>query len=261
MDIKDLIKDDFKGKEWIGEVVDNNDPEFQLRCKVKIFGIFDNIPTDKLPWCFPANNFIFAGGESNGYGGSFSVPKIGTLVKVRFVNGDIYTPEYYSIQNINENLQNELSNDYDGSHVILYDDGEKIKILFQKNTGLKIFFKDSHITINPDSSITIEHKDSESIIELNGPNCKVVTNSTIELTTNDKVEITANECVLNGTSKTQLGPIGNYSAVGAEPLWQFLKSLAAALDAKWPPSPGVNSSAAEVAEKLSTSQNNKVSVP
>jgi hypothetical protein len=48
--------------------------------------------------------------------------------------------------------------------------------------------------------------------------------------------------------------------VAGEQLFAFLKSLATAVDAKWPPSPGVNSGAAEAAEESSLSDNNKMSL-
>jgi len=259
-DLNRLLSQDLMQKDWIGEVVDNNDPETQFRCKIKVYGLFDDLKTEDIPWAFPINRKIFASKKNGGYGDG-SVPKIGTLVKVRFNNGDIYSPEYYSIQNINPTLQSEIENDYQGTHVIAYDEDEEFKIIYQPGNGIKIHLKDSHITINPDKSITIEHSSSESIIELVGDTCNIVTKSTVDITANSEITATAPVCTINGTQKTQLGPIGNFSAVGAEPLWTFLKALAAAVDAKWPPSPGVNSQAAAAAEIASTSKNNKVSVP
>ena len=44
---------DFYGDEtrwFLGEVVDVNDPEKIGRVKVKVFGVYDNIETDDLPW-------------------------------------------------------------------------------------------------------------------------------------------------------------------------------------------------------------------
>lgn len=246
-------------RDYIGVVEDNKDDEFSLRCKVRVFGVYDDLKVEDMPWAYPASCFIFS--SQNGGFGFASVPKVGTFVKVRFNNGNIYAPEYYAIQNIDDALKNELSNDYDGSQVLLYDKDADLKIIYQKNSGLKIYLKESFISINPDSSITIRHKDNSSIVELVGDVCRVVTNNQVNITSTNKVEVTSSECILNGTQKTQLGPTGNYSAVGSEPLWAFLKSLSTALDAKFPATPGVNASLAETYEKLSTSLNNKISVP
>jgi len=258
-DLKRLLSQDPMSKDWIGEVVDNEDPEVQFRCKIKVYGLFDDLEPENMPWAFPGNQGIFAS-SSGGYG-SGSVPKIGTLMKVRFTNGDLYSPEYYSIQNINSALQSEIEGDYQGTHVLAYDEDADLKILYQPGTGIKVHLKDSHVTINPDESITIEHSGSESIIELVGDACNIVTNATVDVTAGSEITATAPTCTINGTTTTQLGPIGNFGAVGAEPLFAFLKALAAGVDAKWPPTPGVMSSAAAAAEVASTSLNNKVSVP
>ena len=259
-DLNRLLSQDTMAKDWVGEVVDSEDPETQFRCKIKVYGLFDELETENIPWAFPANKSIFASNDNGGYG-SGSVPKVGTLMKVRFANGDIYSPEYYSIQNINSAMQSEIEGDYQGTHVLAYDEDADFKILYQPETGIKIHLKESHITINPDESITIEHSASESIIELVGDACNIVTKATVDITADSEITATAPTCTINGTQTTQLGPTGNFSAVGAEPLWAFLKSLSAAVDVKWPPTPGVNSGAAASAETASTSNNNKVSVP
>lgn len=269
--LRDFLNDeDLSGSDWVGEVVDNNDPEFSGRCRVRVFGKFDGttniddpnsgylIPDDHLPWAYPAGSTIFGGGESKG-AGSLSVPKVGTKVKIRFSTGNIYAPEYVAIQDLNQAVIDEVSASYQNAHVLFYDEDEKSKVVYTPAKGLEIFHKDSHIVINPDSSITIEHRDTSSIIELVGPNINITANSTVNITANSKVQSEAAECVMNGTSVTKLGPAPAYSAVLAEPLWTFLKMMASAVDAKLPSTPGVLTTQAASFEQLSTSKNVKVS--
>lgn len=263
-----LFKDDLTSGDWIGEVVDNNDPEFSGRCRVRIYGKFDgssdpdvdtfDIPDDQLPWSYSAGSTIFGGGEDNG-AGSLSVPKVGAKVKVRFSGGNIYSPEYFAVQDVNSKVIEELKESYQNAHVLFYDEDEKAKIVYTPAKGLEIFHKDSHIVINPDSSITIEHQDTKSIIELVGPNINITCNSTVNVTSNSKIQLESSECVMNGTSTTKLGPAPAYSAVLSEPLWTFLKMMASAIDAKLPTSPGVLSAQATSFEQLSTSRNVKLS--
>lgn len=263
-----LLNDDMTSNDWIGEVVDNNDPEFSGRCRVRVFGKFDgstnpddesfSIPDDELPWAYPAGSQIFGGGENHG-AGSLSVPKIGARVKIRFSGGNIYSPEYSVLQDLNEKVIEEIKDSYQNAHVLFLDEDENVKIVYTVAKGLEIFHKDSHILINPDSSITIEHQDSKSIIELVGPNINVTCNSTVNITANSKIQSEASECVMNGTSTTKLGPAPAYSAVLAEPLWTFLKMLASAVDAKLPTSPGTLTSQAASFEQLSTSKNVRLS--
>lgn len=263
-----LLNEDLISSDWVGEVVNNEDPEFAGRCKVRIFGKFDgsanpdderfDIPDEDLPWAYPAGSSIFGGGEGKG-AGSLSVPKVGTKVKVRFSGGNIYSPEYFAIQDLNQKVIDEIKESYQNSHVLFYDEDEKAKIVYTPAKGLEIFHKDSHIVINPDSSITIEHQDTKSIIELVGPNINITCNSTVNITSNSKIQLESSECVMNGTSVTKLGPAPVYSGVLAEPLWTFLKMMASAIDAKLPTSPGVLTAQASAFEQLSTSKNCKLS--
>ena len=254
--------------DFIGEVVDNNDPEFTGRCRVRVYGKFDGssnpddtsfgIPDSDLPWANPVGSNIFGGGKNNG-AGSLSVPKVGTKVKVRFSGGNIYSPEYFAVQDLNQKVIDEIKSSYQNSHVLFYDEGENVKLVYTPAKGFEFFNKDSHIVINPDSSITIEHKDTKSIIELVGPNINITCNSTVNVTANSKIQCEAPECIVNGTSTTKLGPGPSYSAVLAEPLWTFLKMMASAIDAKLPSSPGVLTSQAASFEQLSTSKNVRLS--
>lgn len=265
-----LNEDNLDGTVWVGEVVDNNDPLFSGRCRVRVFGKFDGtvdldnpssdftIPDGDLPWAYPVGSTIFGGGEKKG-AGSLSVPKVGTKVKIMFSGGNIYAPEYTGVQDLNEAVISEVKDSYQNAHVLFYDEDEKTKIVYTPAKGLEMFHKDSHIVINPDSSITIEHKNTESIIELNGSSINITANSTINITANSKIQAEASECLFNGTSATKLGPAPSYSAVLGEPLWIFLKMLASAVDAKTPSTPGAMSTQAASFEQLSLSKNVKLS--
>jgi hypothetical protein len=268
--IDNLTVDTLLSTEWLGEVVDNKDPEFTGRCRIRVYGKLDGrvndddnksafiIPDDHLPWANPSNSTIFGGGESKG-AGSLSVPKIGSKVKVKFNGGNLYSPEYTVLQDVNESLIGEIKSSYENATVLYFDEDEKTKVLYTQAKGLEIFHKDSKMVINPDSSITIEHKGTSSIIELVGSNINVTANSAVNITANSKVQVQASECVLNGSSVTKLGPAPGYSGVLAEPLWTFLKMVASAVDAKLPSTPGVLTGQAASFEQLSTSKNVKLS--
>lgn len=243
---------------YFGKVVINDDPERMGRCKVRVLGIFDELKDDDLPWSFPAYNSTFAGGDSKGYG-SISVPKIDTVVRVRFENGDAYTPVYWSIPIVNEAMKAEIDASYLNSHVLTYDEDENMKIMYTPSLGLKYHLNGSHLTINPDNSITIEHEATQSVIELNGSNITIVANNQTEITAPTKIEINSSYVHVNGV-KTELGAAPVFSNICAEPLWVFLKALAAATDAKWPPSPGVLSGLAATAEVASSSKTVKTSL-
>lgn len=123
-------KEILDGTEWLGVIVASDDNKnFDGRCKVRVFEKFDEIADEDLPWCFPVCSNIFSGGSGLG-AGSFSYPRIGTLVRVKFNNGDIYHPEYSFIQNLNYQMIEELKQSYINSTVLLYDEDEDIKIMY-----------------------------------------------------------------------------------------------------------------------------------
>jgi hypothetical protein len=156
--LKNYWKDDLDSTSWIGEVVDITDPLKIGRVKIKVFGKFDLIPTEHIPWAYPANNMT--AGSATG-GGFFSVPKMGSLVAVRFDNGNIYHPEYTFQQKISAEVKAEIENSYENAHIIIYDtvtEG-KLKIFFTEEKGLMIDYKENIINIKPDSNIHIKTKE------------------------------------------------------------------------------------------------------
>jgi len=242
-------------KHFLGVVVDNKDPEFRGRCKVKVFGIFDFIEDGDLPWAFQKFDASFGDG---GGSGRMSVPKLGSVVHVRFNNGNYYAPEYDSAQEMSPDLINELSSSYDGAHSLIYDGIEQLKVFYTALKGFTIDLKESTIVVANDNSITITHKGDQSTIELRGGKITNFANSEIESTASTKISQHSNEVWADGKT-TKLGHIPIYSAVLSEPLWMFLKQMAAAIDAKMPSSPGTLTSLAESFEQLSTSSTVKVS--
>lgn len=80
--------DENYNQSYLGVVEDNMDPNKWGRIRVRLHGLYDDIPTENLPWCSP--NFPLAVGVK----GSFIVPEIGTVVNVEFDDGDIYEPKY-----------------------------------------------------------------------------------------------------------------------------------------------------------------------
>lgn len=88
----DPIADDFKFYgNYRGEVVDNKDPLEAGRVRVRIFGVFDEIPDEHLPWAIFLDPFM--GGLSDI--GSSIIPNIGSHVWCFFENGEHHNPVYF----------------------------------------------------------------------------------------------------------------------------------------------------------------------
>jgi len=252
----DFIQHDLHDNDWIGVIVNTKDPTFSGRAQIRIFGLLDDIPDEHLPWAVPINSTIFAGDGA----GSLSVPKVGQFVRVQFNNGDLYAPEYTTIQNIDTELIKRIKDDYEGTHVLLYDPTEEVTIIFQKNSGLQIFFKESYIQITPDTMITLSTPNGDAIMQMDGDVVNLTTKNEVKVAAGAKAEVVADEVIVNGAQTTKIGP-GPYShAILAEPMWSLLLTLATALDAKFPSTPGVNAGLVESAKQAATSTNVMISI-
>jgi len=247
----DFLQKDLHDNDWIGVVTNNIDPLFSGRCQIRVFRLMDSISGKDLPWAVPINSTLFAGDGA----GSLSVPKIGQITRVQFNNGDLYAPEYTTIQNVDTELIEAIKEDYDGTHVLAFDPDEDLNIIYQRNLGIQIYYRESFFQIAPDSMITIQHANQESLIQMEGDKTYITTKNEVNISAGAKVEVVADEVIAAGNRTTKVGPGPYYHAVMAEVLFPLLQTMATALDAKMPATPGVNVGLVEQAKHAATSNN------
>ena len=229
-----------KDKFYVGRVIYNEDPTFTGRCKVRVFGLFDGLGDDFIPWFTPVNSNIF----STKGGGSLSVPKINDIVRVKFSNNDLYSGEYSSLQNLDPELVNEIKDDYLGTHVLLFDSEAELMVLYQESTGFKIYHKGSSMIIDPTGMIQLKHSNNNCVIELKNDGIIITTadgggnspTGNIKISGGNKIDITADN--VNVTAKTvNLGTnadSGHHPAVKGDALQSALSQLATAVNMKYP---------------------------
>jgi len=250
--------DDDEMSTYVGVIVDNNDPKKIGRCRIRIFGKHTSgdstIPDEFLPWAYPDYGLSFGSSGS----GSFSYPKLNSMVQVGFKNGDIYHPYYDSIKELTQGLVDQLSGSYENSHSLIFDEIASIKMFFTQEVGMMLDYGDSIMNILPDGSIVINHKDGSATIELKGSDITVVSDSTVEITSSNQITINSSLVHVNGNN-TEIGPQPVYSAVMGEPLMTLLKTLATTLDAKYPTTPGVSAGVVDSFRSLILSENVKTS--
>ena len=249
-----LVKKDLDSGHYLGVVVDNKDPEFRGRAKIRVFGTLDDIEDADLPWSHQSFEMSYGLG---GGSGRMSVPKLGSVVHIEFNNGNVYAPEYKAVQELSPDLIEEIRASYDGAHSVIYDGIERLKMYYTVEKGFVIDLKESKIIIRNDNSILITHADDSSSIELKGGKITKYADQEIENTAVTRIKHSSEEVWMDGKT-TNLGHSPVFSAVCAEPLWDFLKKLATAVDAKLPASPSVNSTLASSFEQLATSQTVRV---
>lgn len=155
-DINDLLD-----KQFLGVVESIDDPRKEGRARVRVYSIHDDLNKEDIPWAYPKNKSIF--GQA-GKAGSISIPKVGSIVAVKFDNGNHYSPEYFAIHELAQDVKDELNTEYDGSHIILFDGDQKLKLWFSVGKGLTISVKGASINLAPDNLITIK-TDNKVVID------------------------------------------------------------------------------------------------
>lgn len=253
-------RQDLVDKFFLGVVEDANDPRKEGRAKIRVISMHEGVPTEDLPWAYPKQKSAFFG--KDGLGGSLSVPKKGAVVVVGFDNGNPYSPEYYSIHEIASDVREEIGKEgeYLGSHVVLFDGDEDLKIWFTINKGITMQLKGSRVNIGRDKTITIEHDQTQSIIELRGGNISIHANSKIEMTSTSEIEAASNEIWVNGNFvKVGHDPVTGPAVLG-DNLFILLEALANLIDAKMPVSPGAAAAAVKAFMETTLSKSVRVSL-
>jgi hypothetical protein len=164
----ELGSDNIRDTHWIGQVVDNKDPLNNGRCKVNVFGKFDILPIEAIPWASPAN--------SMGAGQHF-VPRKGDIVAITFDNGNIYLPIYSCQINQNLELKNEVlagSAEPENTIALAYDALRNFRFYVSKEDGLVLTtgegkssapmlrFHDGKIFLNSDNIFIASNWNDES---------------------------------------------------------------------------------------------------
>jgi hypothetical protein len=211
----------------------------------------DNITADHLPWAVPINSPIFAGDGA----GSISIPKVGQFVRIQFNNGDIYAPEYTAIQNIDTELIKRIKDDYAGTHVLLYDPVEELTVIFQPNSGLLIYHKESFVQLGSDTLVTFSTPNGDSIIQMDGDTINISTKNDVNVAAASTVEVNAEEVKIIGSKKTKIGAPPYQHAILGETFWGMMQTLATMVDQKYPQTAGVASGIVEATKQAATSTN------
>jgi hypothetical protein len=200
-DIASRDINDFLDKQFLGVVEDITDPRKEGRARIRITGVYDDIPTEDLPWAYPRQNSTVFGAA--GKSGAISIPKKGSIVAIRFNNGNPYSPEYFAIHELADDVKSEIGQDgeYEGAHVIVFDGDKELKVWFSPTKGFTIQVKEASVNIGLDNLITVK---TTNKVVIDSPN--------IELGKD------AVEAVIKGNQFMTLFNSHTHASAGATPL-------------------------------------------
>lgn len=217
-DIPDVLKDFIekhlskrKLTMYTGVVEDNNDPDKLGRCRIRVYGIFDdkNITTSSLPWALPEQSFV----GSNV--GNFVVPPVDTLVRVYFDDDDIYKPVYTNKACNTQQLPEDRLENYPNNLIMFETDNndtfaintETFEVSFRTASGVSVIINSEgnitidntvgdtgNVTINVKGNVDLNSEEGDISVEANRGNVKLGNNDSMTQCPN------ANFCYVTGAS-------------------------------------------------------------
>jgi len=104
----------------LGVIVDVDDPLRKGRAKIRVFGFFEDIPPEDLPWAEQIAGLSFGG---DGGGGNMTIPRLGAVVAVHFEQNNYYKMTYHYLKEISNDLLDKMKeeNCYNGAQYLVYD--------------------------------------------------------------------------------------------------------------------------------------------
>jgi hypothetical protein len=147
-------------KTYLGKVVDIKDPLYQGRARIEVFGIFDGIPSDDLPWAEQIAGLSFGGDFG---GGNITIPRLGSVVAVHFEDNNYYKMNYHYVKEISKDLMAELKEDnsYEGTQALIYDSEAQpgtLKMIYTRKKGLVFQLGDATIQLDTQNAGTDKEK-------------------------------------------------------------------------------------------------------
>lgn len=147
---------------YFGQVVSISDPLKTGKIRVRVIGVYDNIPEEHLPWALPEDYSD----------DTHSLPPIGSTVFIKFINNDIYYPVWYQIRGKEVNLDDD---DYQSGEILVqkdlskYQDSGKLIIRYLKSSGLELVLgdnDDSTIIIRKDNTVYLQNGKTGDVIHI-----------------------------------------------------------------------------------------------
>lgn len=154
---------------WVGKVVDNDDPLHLGRCKIRVFGYFDSIDSKALPWAICQTSYVGA------TYGNLIIPEVGTVVNGYFENGDTQKPVFTGTFNKVDSLAKSTSKvsrllDYPQTMVLMETDKGESLTLNRKNGKLTFTHRSGMtVTIAANGSVDISQPNTSSNLSDTSP--------------------------------------------------------------------------------------------
>ena len=194
----------------LGEIVDINDPLKQGRARIRVFGFFDDLEIEDIPWAEQVSGLSFSSARGNG---NISIPRVGATVNVQFDGSNYYKCFYEFEKESDPSLLEEIADSYEGAQSLWYDveaEPGTLKLFYTKKKGMVLSLGDAKIQLD-----TQDGGNLRIVIEMGNDQIKMENSKVIINSNNIELGEQAVESIIKGTtfqayfnSHTHIGNLG-----------------------------------------------------
>lgn len=179
----------------VGEVIDNEDPMQQGRCKIEVPSFTKGLEPDIIPW----SHQLFPVGTGTDVGiPTFKIPAVGTKVVVIFPEKDIYSSFYLGELMYQDHQLEELLQDYPETYGFIDKIKNKYWINMKKKTVDVHHHTGTHLHIDKQGTITLDGVKDLNINIKGNTNVTVKGNATIDVGGDTSVKTGGNTVIETG---------------------------------------------------------------
>ena len=204
----------------LGEIVDINDPLKQGRARVRVFGFFEDLEIEDIPWAEQISGLSFSSSRGNG---NISVPRLGAVVNAQFDGSNYYKVFYEFEKETSPDLLAEIADSYEGAQSLIYDTEAQpgpLKIFYTRKKGLTISLGDAKVQLD-----TQDGGQLRVIIEMGEDQIRMERRKVIINSNNIELGEGATQSVIRGDAFKTFFDTHVHAGAGSPPVVPMIPSL------------------------------------
>jgi hypothetical protein len=204
----------------LGEIVDINDPLKQGRARIRVFGFFDDLEIEDIPWAEQVSGLSFSSARGNG---NISIPRVGATVNVQFDGSNYYKCFYEFEKESDPALLEEIADSYEGAQSLWYDveaEPGTLKLFYTKKKGMVLSLGDAKIQLD-----TQDGGNLRIVIEMGNDQIKMENSKVIINSNNIELGEGATQAVILGDAFKQFFDVHVHAGAGSPPVVPMIPNL------------------------------------
>lgn len=204
----------------LGEIVDINDPLKQGRARIRVFGFFDDLEIEDIPWAEQVSGLSFSSARGNG---NISIPRVGATVNVQFDGSNYYKCFYEFEKESDPALLEEIADSYEGAQSLWYDveaEPGTLKLFYTKKKGMVLSLGDAKIQLD-----TQDGGNLRIVIEMGKDQIKMENSKVIINSNNIELGEGATQAVIRGDAFKQFFDTHVHAGAGSPPVVPMIPNL------------------------------------